>query len=243
MILPGISRPATTRYVPSGLRATCSSNLVDVVARERRALAVGTTKRRFRIDLHPLRIERREVRLDLVVAERPEELRRHHRRRPWPPRVVRRVELEEPGFTFGVLGRDAGVDARCLSPDRSPSATDPAARRRGAADNLVDRERPRADAVGEPARIRDFVDGVDVLRAHAGRLVAAATQTGCTSARTSGPPIRRCRAARRPAARARERWGRRDRSAELVRTPEPKPLIAGDRHNGDESQNLRAHGS
>ena len=59
---------------------------VDVVARERRSLAGRPPDRRLRIDLDVLRIERREIRLDLVVAERPEDLGRDRRRRRWRPR-------------------------------------------------------------------------------------------------------------------------------------------------------------
>ena len=49
-------------------------DLVDVVPRERRPRAGRTTQRRLRVEFDPLRIERRQVRFDLVVAKRPEDL-------------------------------------------------------------------------------------------------------------------------------------------------------------------------
>jgi hypothetical protein len=141
-------------------------------ARHPRALAVGAKELRGRVNLHALRIERGHKRLDLVVAERPVDLRVDHRSRRRGVRVVRRVELEEPGLTAGVPGRDARVTARCLLPPDGPARRIRRGSVHGATDNLVDRERFRPDAVGEPARVRDLVDRVDVLRPHAGRLMA-----------------------------------------------------------------------
>ena len=70
----------------------------------------------------------------------------------------------------------------------------------------------RADAVGEPARVRHLVDRVDVARADVGRLAVWPSRTGCTRTRRRA----RCRAVwrrRRCGSLARGRSDRRCRSA------------------------------
>ena len=144
-------------------------------------------------DLHLLRIEGRQERLDLVVAERPEEFRRHHDGGRGRLGVVRRVELEEPGLTVGVPGRDAGVAARGLLPDDDPARRIRRGPDVGTTDNLVDRERSRPDAVGEPARVRELVDGVDVLRAPA-RGLASGQREEVVGQLVHQVDLRQCRA-------------------------------------------------
>ena len=102
--------------------------------------------------------------LDLVVAEGPEELRRHDHRAGGPLGIGRGVEGDEPVVSAGVGGREARRGAGALLAGDRPA---PRLRRRPdhrSAGDLFDRQRTCPDAVGEPARIGHFVDRVDVLR-------------------------------------------------------------------------------
>ena len=84
--------------------------------------------------------------------------------------------------------------------------------RLGPRDELLDRDRRRADPVREPARVRHLVDRVDVLRARARRLVARRDEQVVRSSRTS-TRSHRAAPSTRPATPARARSDRPDRSA------------------------------
>ena len=187
------------------------------------------------------RVDRREERLDLVVAERPEDpgwrsparrwrLRgstadrtRGTRSRRWRPRAV------NPGAKPDDFSR--------MTVQRSAAGGGP---RLGPRSDLVHRQRARADAVGEPARVGHLVDRVDVLRARVRRLAPAVTNRLIRTGRTAG----RC-----PTARALDaswgsgsrRWGRRRRTA----APASPTAATAERarHRQRRRASERAHGS
>ena len=145
---------------------------VEIVLDERRPLAVRAPNRGLRIDRRLLRIVRGEVRLHLVVAQRPEDLGGDRHGGGGAFRERRRIELEEPGLALPIHSREARVRAGGLFPDNDPLRR---VRRRAdvrAAGDLLGRDRRGADAVGEPARVGHLVDRVDVLRSQAARRVA-----------------------------------------------------------------------
>ena len=156
---------------PIGIARDLLEDDVHVVAGERCPLAVRALHGRLRVDGGVLRIERRQERLDLVVAERPEDFRCDADGAGGGPGRPRRIELEEPGLTPRIGRGEAGMRACRLLADQHPfrrvwRRTDVRAAR-----DFFRRDRPGADAIGEPARVGDFVDGVDVLCAQAARLV------------------------------------------------------------------------
>ena len=113
----------------------------------------------------------RQERLDLVVAERPEDLRGDGDGARRAFRVVRRIELEKPRLALRVPCREARMHASGLLARENPPRRIGRRADVGAARHLLGRDRGRSNPVGEPVRIRHLVDGVDVLRTHARRLV------------------------------------------------------------------------
>ena len=177
------------RAVGIGRRAL--EHALEIVSRERRPGAGGPLDGGLWVDLDASRIECRDERLDLVVAERPEELRR---------------DLHGAGAASGNSGMSNCTNqvwpfaSRAVNPglvparfSRSRTHFSGAGRgvRVGAARQAFGRDALRADAVGEPARVRHFIDGVDVAGGDVGRLRVWPSRTGCTSIRRTG----RCRAA------------------------------------------------
>ena len=103
-----------------------------------------------------------QVRLDLVVAERPEQPHGHRHGAGRGARMPGGVELHEPAHAAAVARREARRHAAGLGAHDGPR---PRRRRRRdirTPDDLVDADRPGVDAVGEPARIGHLVDGVHV---------------------------------------------------------------------------------
>ncbi len=119
-----------------------------------------------------LRIDAGDEGFDLVVAQRPEEPRRDGDRGGRRLRVALRIEAEEPDAALAVFGGEPRREARGLRADQRPAA----GRRRCIGDlsfdDLLDSQVVRVDPVREPARIRNLVDRVDILRAHVRRRVA-----------------------------------------------------------------------
>ena len=145
---------------------------VDVIVPERRSLAIRPPDRGLRIDRRVLRIETGQERFHLVVAEGVEDLGCDGDGSGRGLGIFRRIEFDEPGMALGVHGREARVSAGRFLADQDPFRRIRWLTDICAANELVVRERPGADAVREPARVGDLVDGVDVLRAQAARLVA-----------------------------------------------------------------------
>ncbi len=142
----------------------------DVVARERRSRAGRPPHRGLRIDLDARKIESRDEGLDLVVAERPEQLGRDFDGAGARLGELGRVELQEPRLAVRIARGEAGIGPGRLFAQQHPSLR----RRRGvrvdAARDLWRCHRRGADAIGEPARVRHVVDRVHVARAAVRRL-------------------------------------------------------------------------
>ena len=115
-----------------------------------------------------------DVILRHVVAERPHQLRHRHFRAGRHRAVAGRVELQEPALSRCVLDREARRHAVALRRGDRPEARGRPVARVRTIGNVLERERTSASAVGEPARIRHFVDRVHVPGAdatgHAGSL-------------------------------------------------------------------------
>ena len=149
-----------------------AQDLVEVAALHRAPLARRRRDRRRGRDDELVRPHRDQMVLGLPVAERPEDLVRDQdrpRRRLGHPFGV---EGHEPGLLLPVLHREPGREACRFRPAHRPRARDGAGPDQRTADRFVDRHRTRADPVGEPARVRQLVDRVQVLRAHVRRRVA-----------------------------------------------------------------------
>jgi hypothetical protein len=143
--------------------------LVQVVGLHRRATAGRPSHRRLRVDDDVVAAQAGEVIFDLVVAERPEQLGRDHQRPGRAFGVRRGVEGHEPGGAGGVAGGESGGEATGLLAYHG-QRTDRGRRQPIGADrDLGRRHRAVADAVGEPARVGHFVEGVDVAGATASR--------------------------------------------------------------------------
>ena len=171
MTRPGRPRCAMTRYDPSAL----------LLARANTSLRSGCVKapapavRRHRdlvADHDVLGTNRREVAFGLVVAEGPEQARGHGNRRGRRDGIAARVHREKPDVSRLVAHREAGRGSSGLGADDRPLAGSRALDGVRAARQLVDRQRLRVDAVGEPARVRHLVNRVDVLRANIRRRIA-----------------------------------------------------------------------
>ena len=100
-------------------------------------------------------------------AERPEQLARHHQRAGGRLRVPGGVEGHEPEVAVVGPPHEARGRPGALQAGDHPALLVHAVERVGAAQQLGDRDGPRQYPVGEPARVRHLVDGVDVLRADA----------------------------------------------------------------------------
>src|SRR4029450_5875038 len=79
--------------------------------------------------------------------------------------VVVAVEGHEPGFALLVANGETGGDTGGLGANHRPFAGRRPVAGVGPAGDLFDRYGLRVNPVGEPARVRHLVDGVDVLRA------------------------------------------------------------------------------
>ncbi len=142
-----------------------------------------------------------------VVAERPHQLGHDHFGAGGHRAVAGRIELEEPALPGGVLDGESGRHAVALRRGDRPGARRRAAARVRSPGHVLGRQRVMAGAVGEPARVRHFVDGVDVLRPRR-RAPCRAWSRGWWPC----PPSGRARAAscpRHPRCRARPGWDRR----------------------------------
>ena len=112
------------------------------------------------------------MRLNLVVAQGPEQAHGDGHGTCRRARMSGRVELHEPPHAATVSRREPGGRAFSLGAHNGPLASRRSRRLVGTARDLVGAHRSRVDAVGEPARVRHFVDGVDVARRHVGGRIA-----------------------------------------------------------------------
>ena len=137
----------------------------EIAVGERGPLAVRATHGRLGINLDSTRIDLGQEGLDLVVAERPEQLVRDDHRAGRALRVRGRVERDEPGLAAGVESSEPrGEPRRLLANDhpflrcwRRPDV--------GSADDIVDGHRAASNSIREPARVGHLVDSIDVARA------------------------------------------------------------------------------
>ena len=170
---PSWNRPRSQHSegsVGAGLRP--AEHALDVLHRHRTHASgerPDTGVRRHREVLDP---DAADVALYLVVAERPEETARDRNRARGRARMIPAVEGEEPDLTFLVPDREPGRGARRLRPDDRPAPGRGPINRVGAARQLGDRNRSGVHAVREPARVRHFVDRIQVLRPNVRRGVA-----------------------------------------------------------------------
>ena len=111
------------------------------------------------------RVHVHDVPLDDVVAEGMIEGGANHFGAAGHLRVARRIELHLIQTSIGRDDAIAGGDPAALAFDDRPALDVGRVPGVGAADDLVDRHRPPADAIGEPGGVRDFVQRVDVGRA------------------------------------------------------------------------------
>ncbi len=120
--------------------------------------------RRLVVDDDIFGADGREVALDLVVAECPEEACRNGDSGRGRDRVVTPVEVQEPDGSLFIADREPGRHPRALPPDHRPASRGGTVRGVGSLLELLRRDRPGVDAVREPAGVRHLVYRVDVLR-------------------------------------------------------------------------------
>ena len=160
-----------TRYESVCALRRAVENLLEVLRRHPPPLAVRTQRGRG-IDDHVLGTQRRQMVLDLEVAERPEQAGRDRDRGGRRHRVLAPVEADEPHDALFIPGGEPRRHAGALAANDGPLSGRGAVGRQRTAPDIVGGQRLRVNAIGEPAGVRHLVGGVDVLRADVGRAIA-----------------------------------------------------------------------
>ena len=106
---PGSLRAASTRYVPSAFRSRAPQHRAHVVHRERPHVVRPHLVLDALGDGQRVGVQHAQIRLDLVIAERPEQPRRDGNRSRGGARLVPRIEREKPHLAVGIRTVNPGA--------------------------------------------------------------------------------------------------------------------------------------